>query len=152
MPLNKLFLNIFIFGLSLNIVIFLFGVFGVDPQVKMPFMDLSTWSSWFPVSAWEWLLTGAAIAGITLAAVLLRQGTYAIYALLIAALGLILKPVREFILAIPNAIGAWLPDSTNPLPPVGGVYPPNPITVVIIAIFSFAAFWFIFGLVIQRDV
>lgn len=146
--LNKTFINLLIFGLALNCVIYLFGAFQINPPgYSTPFMDLSTWSGWFNFTPWGMLFTAASIAGMTFAAILLRQSTYAIYALLLGALGLIIKPVADFILAIPNAIGKWLPDSTNPIYPL-----PNPIIVVILLLFSFMAFWFIFGLVIQRDV
>lgn len=157
--LNKFFTNLLIFGLALNCVIFLFGVFNFGPpNMNMSFMDLTTWNGWFDFSPWNLMFTGAAIAGMTLAAILLRQNTYAIYALLLAALGMIVRPIYEFMTAIPNAIGAWLPDSTNPLyvPDINGVYPnpvpPNPILVVILLLFGFAAFWFVFGLVVQRDI
>ena len=144
--LNKLFTNILLIGLAINIVIYLFGVFKVDPQVTMPFTDLSTWQAWFPNTWADVLFTGAAIAGITIASLLLRSNTYAIYALLIAAVGVIIKPVGSFVIAFPMAIGSWLPKETNPIYPL-----PNPITVVLTVVTTFAAFWFIFGFVIQRD-
>jgi hypothetical protein len=151
--LNKFFTNLLVLGLALNSVIYLFGVYNVDPQVHFPFTAINTWTDWFDISVWGILLTGGTMAAIGLAAVLLRQGTYAIYAMLLVGLTMIIKPIQDFVLAIPKAIATWLPNSTNPLPPdANGVYPPNPIFIVISLFFVFAAYWFIFGLVIQRDI
>ena len=71
---------------------------------------------------------------------LTRSGTFAIYATLLSAILMILGPVQNFILVIPNMISTLLPAGAEP------------IGVVISVIFAFSAFWFIFGLVIQRDV
>ena len=153
--LNKMFTNILLFGLAVNSAIFIMAAFHFDPQYSIPFMNLTTWQGWFNFSPWNILFTSASIAGITLASILLRQNTYAIYALLLAALGLVIRPVYEFMTAIPTALGALLPNSTNPnYTIVNGspVYGPNPLIAVILLIFAFFAFWFIFGLVIQRDV
>lgn len=151
--LSKFFTSLLVLGLALSAVIYLFGTFNVDPQVHFPFTNLTTWTGWFSIDPWGLLLTGAVAGVIGLAAVLLRQGTYAIYAMLLAALGMVIKPIQDIVLAIPKAIGTWLPDSTNPLPMnPDGTYPPNPIFIVISLFFVFAAYWFIFSLVIQRDV
>jgi hypothetical protein len=147
--LNKLFTNILIFGLALNSAIFLFGAFGFDPQVQMTFANLSTWTGWFNLSPFNILFTGAAATIIGLAALLTRNGTYAIYAMLLAALGMIITPVQQFVTAIPTAIGTLIPPETNPNPTL---FPINPLVVVINLVFLFAAFWFIFGLVVQRDI
>ena len=136
----------------MSIVIYLFGVYDFVPNVHFPFTPLQNWTDWFSITPWGLLITGVGTVLAGLVAVLFRQGTYAIYAMLIAALGLIITPIQNIVTAIPTAIGMWLPDSTNPLPAVNGVYPTNPIILVIDLLFIFAAFWFIFGLVIQRDV
>ena len=145
--LNKLFTNILIFGICMNIVLYLFGAFDFDPQVQYP-GSLSTMTSWFDLSPFNLLFTGATAAVVGVASLLLRQGTYAVYAMLLAALGMVISPIQSFILAIPNALSVWLPASTNPNPTL---FPINPIIVVVSLIFAFAAYWFIFGLVIQRD-
>ncbi len=149
--LSKFFTNLLVFAVAINCVVYLFGAFNVDPLVRNP-MNLSSFQSWFDLSPFNIMLTGATAAVIGLAAVLLRQGTYAIYAMLLWALGMIITPIRNFILAFLLLIGGWLRDSTNPFPAVNGVYPPNPIVIVISLLFAFAAYWFIFGLVIQRDI
>lgn len=148
--LSKFFTNLLILGIALNISIYLIGVFGVNPLSNLQFTDLSSWEGWFDFSALNILLTGGVTAAVGIAAVLLRQGTYAIYAMLLAALSMIISPIQKLVYAIPLAIGSWLPDSTNPLPPVNGVYPPNPIFIIISLLYVFGAYWFIFGLVIQR--
>lgn len=140
----------------MNCVLYLFNVFGFNPpQVQYP-GSLSTMTSWFNLEPFNLLFTGATAAIVGVAALLLKQGTYAIYAMLLAALGMIIAPVQAFIIAIPNAIGTWIPKEANPLAYNAGVYNPdytgiNPIVTVISLIFAFAAYWFIFGLVIQRD-
>jgi hypothetical protein len=145
--LNKFFTNLLILGLSVNIVLYLFGAFNFDPQVQIP-GSLSTMTSWFNLTPFNLLFTGATAAIVGVAALLLRQGTYAIYAMLLAALGMVISPVSAFILAVPNLLGMLLPAATNPNPTL---FPINPIIVVVSLIFAFAAYWFIFGLVIQRD-
>lgn len=152
--LNRFFTNILIFGLVLNCALYLFDAFTFDPQYHIA-GSITDFQSWFNLSPYNLLFTGATAAIVGVAALLLRQGTYAIYAMLLAALGMVIVPVQNFVLAIPNLVGAMLPNETNPLPPITTdplVYPPNPIIVVISLIYLFAAYWFIFGLVIQRDI
>jgi len=146
--LNKFFTNLLILGLAINAALYLFGAFNFDPQVQIP-GSLSTMTSWFNLSPFNLLFTGATAAVVGVAALLLRSGTYAIYAMLIAALGMIIAPVQSFVMAIPNLLGLLLPAATNPNPTL---FPINPITVVISLFFAFGAYWFIFGLVIQRDI
>lgn len=145
--LNKFFTNLLILGLAINCVLYLFGAFNFDPQVQYP-GELSAMTSWFNIEPFNLLFTGATAAIVGVAALLLRQGTYAIYAMLLTALGMIIAPIQAFILAIPNALSAWLPASTNPNPTL---FPINPIIVVVSLLFAFGAYWFIFGLVLQRD-
>ena len=155
--LNKFFTNLLLLGLAISIVTYLFGAFNFDPMVQSPFIDLNKWQGWFGIDIYNILFASAAAAVAGVTALLLRSGTYAIYAMLIAALGIIIKPVQDIVLAIPNAIGTWLPSSANPLAYNNGVFNPdytgiNPIIVVIKLIYIFAAFWFLIGLVIQRDI
>jgi hypothetical protein len=113
-------------------------------------------TSWFNIEPLNLAFTGIAAAAIGITSYLFRSGTYAIYALLITVLGMIISPIQTFILAIPNALSVWLPPEANPLAYTNGVFDStysgiNPITSVISLIFLFAAYWFIVGLVIQRD-
>lgn len=152
-----LFVNLMLLGLAMSIAIYIFGVYNIDPQVHFPFTPLQNWTDWFSITPWGLLITGVGTVLAGLVAVLFRQGTYAIYAMLIAALGLIITPIQQIVTAIPTAIGMWLPAEANPLAYTNGVYNSsytgaNPIVIVLDLLFIFAAFWFIFGLVIQRDV
>jgi hypothetical protein len=152
-----MFVNVLILGLAISIVTYLFGVYNVDPNTHFPFTPLKAWTDWFSITPLGLLLTGAGAAVTGLIMLLTRQGTYAIYAMLITGLGLIIRPIQEIVTAIPTAISMWLPTSTNPLAYTNGVFNPNytglnPIVVVIDLIFLFAAFWFILTLVIQRDI
>lgn len=145
--LSKFFTNLLVLGLCINCALYIFGAFNIDPQYQVP-GSLSAMTSWFDLSPFNLMFTGATAVAIGLAALLLRQGTYAIYAMLLWALGMVIVPIQSFILAIPNLLGALLPASTNPDPTL---FPINPITVVISLLFAFGAYWFLFGLVIQRD-
>jgi hypothetical protein len=79
---------------------------------------------------------------------LLKQGTYAVYAMLLWAIGVMFNLISTFLLVIPNTLSALLPASTNPNP---DLFPVNPLIVVIVLIFTFGAWWYMFGLTIQRD-
>lgn len=154
--LNVLFVNILILGLSISVVTYLFGIYNVDPQIHFPFTPLKNWTDWFNITPLGLMLTGLGTVIAGLVSVLLRSGTYAVYAMLIAALGLIITPIQQIVTAIPTAISMWLPNEANPLAYTNGIYDSsytglNPITIVISLLFMFAAFWFILSLVVQRD-
>ncbi len=78
---------------------------------------------------------------------LLKPGTYAIYAMLLVAIGMMFNIVQTFVLAIPQTMAALIPEDINPIP--GS---PNPIGIAIAVVSGYAAFWWFFSLVIQRDV
>ncbi|MFA5365968.1 MAG: hypothetical protein WC325_12365 [Candidatus Bathyarchaeia archaeon] len=151
----KILVNFLIFAMALQIVCYLFWVFNVfGGLIKYPLGDTSQLSNIFSISAFDAVVGIGGAVGIGLAMLLLKQGTYAIYAMLLWAIGVIFKVIQTFILVIPNTIGALLPNAANPLPPdpTTGVYPTNPLVVVVVLIFTFGAWWYMFGLVIQRDV
>jgi undecaprenyl pyrophosphate phosphatase UppP len=74
--------------------------------------------------------------------------------MLLWGISMIFRVVQTFVYAIPNTIGALIPDAINPFPPdpVTGLYPLNPIAVAVAVIVGYAAFWWLFSLVVQRDV
>jgi hypothetical protein len=74
--------------------------------------------------------------------------------MLLWGIGTAFKVIQTFFLAIPNTIAALVPNDINPFPPdpITGVYPTNPIAVAVAVIVGYAAFWFLFSLVIQREV
>lgn len=147
--MSKLFINAMIFGIALQLTCYLIWSFNVfNGLIQYPLgtaADINNLNSMFSIDLWSGLV-GLTGVGISVAMVLLRQNTYAIYTLLIFAIGIFFNIVKGFILAIPNTIAALLPESTNPTP--GSI---NPITVVIGVIVVFAGFMYFFGLVIQRD-
>lgn len=137
------------FGVALQIVCYLLWAFNVfGGLVEYPLGDVSSIQNVFSIDAYSILLGvgGAAIIGV--ASLLLRPGTYAIYAMLLWGIGTGFKVIQTFFLAIPNTIGALIPASTNPNP---AVFPVNPIAVAVTVIIGYAAFWWLFSLVIQRD-
>ena len=158
--MSKLFINALVFGVSIQIVAYLFWAFSFfGSLVQYPFgsaTDLNNLNNMFSLNWWTALIGGTGIA-ISIAALLLRQGTYALYALLLFGIGVFFNVVKGFVLAIPNTVAALIPNnaSTNPLPPtiVNGVaiYPPSPFQVVAGVILVFAGFMYMFGLVIQRE-
>ena len=155
--LNKFFTNILLLGLAISFVTYLFGVFNFVPMVQSPFVSLTKWEGWFDINIYNILFVSAAAAVTGITALLTRSGTYALYAMLLTALGLIIKPVQDIVLAIPNALASWLPQETNPFAYTNGVFDStytgiNPVVFVVKLIYIFFAFWFILGLVIQRDI
>ena len=148
--LNSTFPAYLVFGMLFNVMFYLFNAFGVIHTG--PTTDLSSFQGWFSLESFDALLVGGALAGIGLATLLLRQNTYAVYACLLAGLGMLLAPVRDFILTFPNVIKTLLPDAANPLlPDAAGIYPTNPLVIVITLFLAFGAWWFIFSKLIQQD-
>jgi hypothetical protein len=146
--MNKLFLEILPFGVALQIICYLMWAFDVfGGRLQYPLGDVTAVQNVFSIDVYSVLLGigGAAVIGI--ASLLLKTGTYAIYAMLLWGIGVAFKVVQTFFLAIPNTIGALIPEAVNPLP--GQV---NPIAVAVAVIVGYAAFWWLFSLVVQRDV
>ncbi|MFA5365148.1 MAG: hypothetical protein WC325_08225 [Candidatus Bathyarchaeia archaeon] len=147
----KLFIAFLVFAVALQSVCYLcwaFNVFG--GLIEYPLGDVSTLQNVFSVDLTFSVLVGIGGAvGIGLAMLLLKAGTYAIYAMLLWAIGVMFNVFQTFVLVIPNTIGALLPESTNPNP---ALFPINPIIVVISIFFAMGAWLYFFSLVIQRDV
>ena len=146
----NLFYNMLVFGISLQLGAYVLWAFNFfNGYIVYPFgtysqmMDLS---NMFGLSWWSALI-GVTGVFIGLMALLLRQGTYAIFAVLLFAIGVFFKPVSSFVLVIPNTIAALLPLSSNPIP--GS---PNPLETVVGIIVVFAAFIFIGEMALQRKV
>ena len=149
----RLFYDMMLVGISVQLaayVLWAFNIYGAM-GIGYPFgnapQQLSTLQGWFDLSVYNALLGigGAAVIGV--AALLLRQGTYALYAMLIFAIGMFIPIVKNFVLAVPNTVAALLPVETNPTP---GLI--NPIQLVIGLMVLFAGFIFIFEMVIQRNI
>ena len=147
--MNRLFLEILPFGVALQITCYIFWAFNIfGSSLQYPLGDVNSIQSVFSVDVFSVLLGlgGAAIIGV--AALLFRPNTYAIYAMLLFALGCAFKVVQTFFLAIPNFIAALIPVETNPSVTA---FPIHPFIVVITVIVGYAAFWWLFSLVLQRD-
>jgi hypothetical protein len=114
-------------------------------------------AGWFDISAFSVLVGIGGSIAIGIAGLLLRQGTYAIYAVLLWAIGNFFPFVRDFFLTIPNTIAALIPPESNPFAYPNGVFDPtvspltSPLFIIISSIFAFGAFMYMFGLVFQRD-
>jgi hypothetical protein len=148
--MGKLFINFLVFTVALQSVCYLVWAFNLFAgKIEYPIGDVSSLNSLFSIDTYSVLIGVGGAAIIGLAAWLFKQGTYAIYAMLLWAIGCMFNIVKTFLIVIPNTIGALLPASTNPDP---ALFPVNPLIVVIIFYFTFGAWLYFFGLVIQRDV
>jgi hypothetical protein len=150
--------DILVFGICLEIVSYLvWAINGIGGLIQYPFgnaADMLNLQNAFSIDIWMALISGTGVI-IGIAALLLRQGTYALYALLIFAIGVFYRIVVPILIVIPNTIAALLPESTNPnFTIVGGlpVYGINPFQVVLGIIVGFAIFVFMFELVTQRKI
>jgi hypothetical protein len=153
----KLMINFFVFALAAQIVcylLFLFDVFG--GMIDYPLGDVTTMQSVFAIDTYSVIIGAGGAVGIGLAALLLKQGVYAVYAMLLWGIGTLFSVVRTFITVIPNTLAALIPKETNPLAYTNGVFDPSstaihPFIVVIMLMFAFGAWMYFFGLVIQRE-
>lgn len=145
----KIFISALVFGVALQVVCYLFWAFDTfGGVINYPLGDISSMNNVFSINLNSGLLSIVGMSVIGVAALLLRQGTYAVYAMIIFAIGSMFTVFQTFFLAIPNVIGALIPSEANPNPSAFAV---NPIIVAISAIFLFSAWMYFFGLVIQRD-
>jgi len=146
---SKLFINALIFGIAFQLTCYLFWAFSsFGGLIQYPFGDASqitNLQNMFSLNAWAVLVTGVGVA-TSIIMLLLRQGTYALYALLIFALGVFFPVVSTFVLAVPNTV-AGLAATMGLSAAVTG-----PIATFIGVICVFGGFMYMFGLVIQRDV
>lgn len=149
---NKLFYDILYFGVALQLTLYLFSSFNffAGSPLNYSISNLSLLSNTFNVSdTYSVLVGGVGFAAIGLASLLLRQGVYAIYAMLLWAIGIVFNFISGFFLIIPNMLSFLLPAETNPNP---ALFALNPITVVIGVVVAFAAWLYMLGLVLQREV
>jgi hypothetical protein len=149
--MGNLMYSILVFGVALQLVSYLLWSFNVFAgMIQYPFgtaADMNNMQNMFKLDVWMALISGTGVV-IGVAALLLRQGTYALYALLIFAIGVFYRVIVPFLIVIPNTVAALLPASTNPL----GPNTINPIQVALGLIVGFAIFIFMFELVVQRKI
>jgi len=145
----KLFINFLVLAVAIQIVCYLFWAFDVfGGLIDYPLGDISSLENTFSINIYSALIGVGGAALIGLAALLLKQGVYAVYAMLLWGIGVMFSVVQTFILAIPNTLAALLPAATNPNPTL---FPTNPLIIVISMFFAFGAWMYMFGLVIQRE-
>ena len=154
----RMFYTLLVFGISVQIAAYLFWAFEVVPGIAYP-VSMENTMNWFSLETFQWqfLMGVGGAVGIGLAMLLLRQGTYAIYAILIWVLGVFLPFTSGFFLAIPNTVGALIPETfwnaTNPFGvDATGSYPTHPLMVVIVLIFAFAGWIMMMELLTQRNI
>jgi hypothetical protein len=144
----KLFINALIFGIAFQLTCYMFWAFSsFGGLIQYPFgnaNEVANINSMFSLNLWSALVGGTGVV-ISIAALLLRQGTYALYAMLLFAIGVFFPIVSTFVLAIPNTI-AGLASSMGLSAAVTG-----PFATFIGVICVFGGFMYVFGLVIQRD-
>jgi hypothetical protein len=140
---SSLFYSLLLFGICVQLsayCIWSFNVFGDLVQYPLGSADdINNLNNMFSLSLWSGLVGGTGII-ISVAALLLKQGTFAVYALLLFAIGVFFNVVKGFVFAIPNVISAIIPSSWG-----GG-----PLQVVVGVIVLFAGFMYVFELAIQR--
>jgi hypothetical protein len=146
--MSKLFINALIFGIAFQLSCYMFWAFSSFAGfIQYPFgsaADVTNLQNIFSLNVWSVLVTGVGVA-TSIIMLLMRQGTYALYALLIFAIGIFFPIVSTFVLAVPNTI-AGLAASMGLSAAITG-----PISTVIGVICVFGGFMYMFGLVIQRD-
>lgn len=145
----KLFYTLVTFGVAFQLAAFIFYFFQVVPYVDYPLGNIDELTNFFSIDVFDIMFTGSGLVVIGLAGLLLRQGTYAIYAMLIWAIGTILPIIRNFFLVIPNTIGGLMNLVT-----VGYSGAADYVTALVLvfsAIFAYAAFWWLFSMVTQRS-
>lgn len=145
----KIFYNFLLFGVAFQLVAYVLWAFNFfGDYISYPLGDVSKLSTVFSMDVYSVLLGVGGALAIGVAAWLLKVGVNAIYAMLLWAIGTMFNIIQTFFMAIPNTIGALIPAEINPDP---ALFPVNPLVVAIGILFAFAAFMYLFGLVIQRD-
>lgn len=145
----NMFYNMLVFSLSLEVFAYLawasnlFGGF-----VQYPFgsaAQLNNMNNLFSIDAYSAIIgTVGILTGV--GALLLRNGTYAIYALIIFVFGIFFNIVKGLVTAIPNSVAAIFV--------LAGVDAStfNPILAAIGALVTFAGFIFLAEMALQRKI
>jgi len=150
----RLMYNIFLIVLTINLACWIVQVFNLVPFSLPPEFNPTDIASMFTLENFlrNFMYSGiAVVAG--LATLLLRQNTFAIYALVIFVVGLFLPLVSRFITAIPNLIEGIMVLYPQYNPFNGSILGfTNPYSILLMAIGTFAAFMFIVGQVSGREI
>lgn len=142
--MGKLFYSVLLFGVALQMAAYLANVTQWFPNQMLNgnLVGMETAFSLTPfVNAFSIVGAVGGAAAIGLASLLVRPGTYAIYAMVLWAIAMFIPVVQNFFLAIPNFIASLqLPANVIQIVTYGVATP----------IVTFAAFWFLFMLVSGR--
>jgi len=149
----KFMYNIILLGFLLNLCVWLVQIFALAPAdlpAKYNPLDLQNmFSVDIFVRNFMWTVGAAMAAGV--AAILLRQNTYALYALTIFVVGAFIPIVNNFIFAFPNLIDSimFMYPQYNPFSSVlsGPFAGTNPYSLVFVAVGYFAAFFFLIDII-----
>jgi hypothetical protein len=142
---SSLFFNMMLFAICLQMGCYLtwaFQAFGPSFSYPLSPLNLST-NGIFSINLWSGLIGGTGIL-IGVGMLLLRQNTYAIYAILLMAFGIFFNIVQTFIFAIPNTLAAIF--SSANVPSAATV----PIQLVVGEIVLFAGFIYLAEMAVQR--
>jgi hypothetical protein len=139
--------NIFLIVVAINIAMWLIPLFELTPSSLPAQFSPDDLTKLFSLSYFQknFLYVGiGAVSG--LAMLLLRQNTFALYALVIFTVMLLIPLTSTFILAIPNMINSvmTLYPAYNPFSATEGVLAStNPFSMLFLVFGGFGAFWFI---------
>jgi hypothetical protein len=142
---SSLFYDLMFFAICLQMACYLtftFQVFGPSFRYPLSPLDLSV-NGIFSINAWSGLIGGTGIL-IGVGMLLLRQNTYAIYAILLFAFGIFFNIVQTFVFAIPNTVSAIFASANVP---TGAT---DPIQLVVGEMVLFAGFIYLAELAVQR--
>lgn len=143
----KLMYNIILFAFLFNLSAWLIQVFSLTPMDLPAKYNPTELGGIFTLDvfarnfSWAGIAVAAGLAGL-----LLRQNTYAVYALIIFAIATFIPIINTFIYAIPNMIDAvmYLYPEYNPFALSGGIFAgTNPYSLILIAVGTFAGFFFL---------
>jgi hypothetical protein len=146
--------SIFLLTLAVNMACFLVQIFDLVPFSLPAEFSPTDIAGMFTLENFlrNFIYSGVAVVA-GLATLLLRQNTFALYALVIFVVGLFLPLVSGFIKAIPNLIEGVMALYPEYNPFSGSMLGfTNPYSIVLFAFGCFAAFMFIVGQVSGREI
>jgi hypothetical protein len=139
----------------------MFNVFGSALNYPLGITSITGFANYFSFErlGFAALIGGVGAAAVMIIGVMTRQGTYALYAMLIFGLGAFIPLISDFILAAPNTIYAVV-SATGIAGITIGTDPSTGQAIsawepLAVTIGLWAAVWgalYVFGLIFQRDI
>lgn len=138
-----------------------FNVFGGVISYPFAYTSIGSFANYFSFErlGFSALIGGVGAASIMVIGIITRQGTYALYSMLVFGFGAFIPLISDFVLAAPNTIYAII--SATGIGNVNiGVDPSTGAAItawepLAITVGLWAAVWgvlFVFGLIFQRDI